>query len=127
MALQKEHRVFVDAIALLSDISRTDIMQLRNGRKTNLRKRRADMLLSIGPWAAVFNGDQPADVAVHQLQVLMARGISQKEIGRLLGLKSRVHVPSSGTMTAAKAQKVRRLFGELILFPQKHEKKARAL
>lgn len=117
VALQ-EQGVYVDAVALETGISRRDLIQLRNGRKANLRKKRADDILAVGPSAAERNGEVPAGPTVKRLRRIL-RVLTQRQVGERLGLKSKIHLPRADVVRASNARRIRLLYGEVILRPRR--------
>lgn len=120
--LQREHNVSGDAIALATDLPRQRIIAIRAGKQLNLREATERLILKVGPAAARLNGLLPADKTRQRMKALRKVGISQREIGELLGqsFQFRINAPH---ILARRAAQIRKLYWMFVLEPKRRAAK----
>jgi hypothetical protein len=111
--------VHVDAVSALLGMNRRDVMQIRAGRWPRIRQKRERAILDLDSSAVSSNGFVPAAKTRARMAAISKAGLSQKEIGRRLGLRSKPRIARAAVVRATKAEQVRQLYAEIVLWPKR--------
>lgn len=116
--LKREFRVTIDAVVLATGIGRTPLMQIRNGRWKRIRREREQAILAVGAEARQFVGMVASTKTRQLLAKISAAGLSQKKIGKRLGLKSKPRMARKAFVRVEKAHEVEELYRHIRSTPK---------
>jgi hypothetical protein len=98
------------AVAAACDVGETTLQEIRNGRKTMIRRSTALQILAVTVDAASDRALISAKQTWSQLRRLLHEGFSKREIARRLGYKSPAIQLNRKRVTAKNAARVDRFF-----------------
>lgn len=118
LMLKREFRVTIDAVVEATGIRRAPLMQIRNGRWKGIRRERERVILAVGAEARKFVGMVAATKTRELLAKISAAGLSQKKIGKRLGLRSKPRMARKPFVRVEKARAVEELYRHVRTTPK---------